>query len=118
MALSDRIAEARAAAGLTQSELARRLGIRPQSVQSWESGVSAPRARRLSEVAAVLGVPESYFFEETATDSEKAGEPAGVVTAAHAVADRMVSLSESGRLDQRSVAVIGELLDLLIRKPS
>jgi len=114
MALSDRIAEARTAAGLTQTELARRLQIRPQSVQAWESGVSAPRARRLSEVANVLGVPEAYFFEEAKEGEGEGIEP--VTSAAKAVANRLVALTESGRLDQRSVAAVGELIDLLSRK--
>ena len=62
MGLSKHIAEARKAAGLTQTGAARCLGIRPQSVQAWESGVSAPRARRLTELAQILEVPEAFFF--------------------------------------------------------
>lgn len=42
--------------GLNQSELARRLGIRPQSVQEWEAQTTVPSARRLPAVADVLGV--------------------------------------------------------------
>lgn len=42
--------------GLNQSELARRLGIRPQSVQEWEARTTVPNARRLPAIADVLGV--------------------------------------------------------------
>jgi transcriptional regulator with XRE-family HTH domain len=41
---------------LNQSELARLVGIRPQSVQSWESGNTVPRLQILPEVARALGV--------------------------------------------------------------
>ncbi|WP_369326528.1 helix-turn-helix domain-containing protein [Alcaligenes nematophilus] len=50
-----RIAQHREAKGLNQSELARQLGVTPQSVQKWESG-GAPRTKRLQEIAAILGV--------------------------------------------------------------
>jgi len=42
--------------GLNQSELARRLGLRPQSVQEWEAHTTAPSAKRIPEIAAALGV--------------------------------------------------------------
>ena len=118
MALSDKFAEARATAGLTQSELARRLGIRPQSVQAWESGVSAPRARRLSQVAEVLGVPEAFFFEEVKglNGEEERAEPASKVLAAKDLADRVISLAEADKLDKHAITVLGELLELLARK--
>lgn len=50
-----RIAQHREAKGLNQSELARQLGVTPQSVQKWESG-GAPRTKRLQEIAAILGI--------------------------------------------------------------
>ena len=42
--------------GLNQSELARRIGIRPQSVQEWEAHTTTPNARRVPAIAAALGV--------------------------------------------------------------
>ena len=51
-----RMAEAREAKGLNQSELARRLGVTPQAVQSWEAGKSTPRPPRMYELAKILGV--------------------------------------------------------------
>ncbi|WP_139831885.1 XRE family transcriptional regulator [Pseudomonas sp. R22(2017)] len=50
------ITEARERAGLNQSELARRLGVTPQSVQAWESGRAVPRAAKFQAIAQVLGV--------------------------------------------------------------
>lgn len=54
--IASNIAEARKRSGLNQSELARRLGIRPQSVQQWEKGTATPKLDRLTAIAQVLGV--------------------------------------------------------------
>jgi len=54
--LGDRLAAAREAAGLTQSALATRLGVRQKTLRGWESDLSEPRANRLQMLAAMLGV--------------------------------------------------------------
>ncbi|HXZ03073.1 MAG TPA: helix-turn-helix transcriptional regulator [Stellaceae bacterium] len=59
--------------GLTQSELAKLVGISFQSVQKYERGENRVSASRLHEFAAALGVSEQYFFEGVGAD---AGEPA------------------------------------------
>jgi SOS-response transcriptional repressor LexA len=53
--IGSRIAAAREAKGLNQSELARALGITPQAVQKWENDGSTPRGTRMRELADVLG---------------------------------------------------------------
>ena len=52
----DRVAGAREAAGMTQSQLARRLGIKKVTLAGWEQDLSEPRANRLSMMAGVLNV--------------------------------------------------------------
>lgn len=42
--------------GGNQSELARAVGVSPQAVQQWSAGETAPRGKRLSQVAEFLGV--------------------------------------------------------------
>lgn len=54
--LGDRIAAAREAAGLSQTQLATRLGVRTRTLRGWESDLSEPRANRLQMMAAMLGV--------------------------------------------------------------
>ncbi|RYY87757.1 MAG: helix-turn-helix domain-containing protein [Chitinophagaceae bacterium] len=58
------IAQAREQLGLNQSELARRLGVTPQSVQSWESDRNTPRHKRLKEIGDQLGVSAAYLMGE------------------------------------------------------
>lgn len=52
----DRVAGAREAAGMTQAQLARRLGIKKATLAGWEQDMSEPRANRLSMMAGVLNV--------------------------------------------------------------
>ena len=52
----DRLADARAALGLSQKDLARQLGVREKTLDSWENDLSEPRANRLSILAGLLNV--------------------------------------------------------------
>ncbi len=49
--------------GLTQSELAKLVGISFQSVQKYERGENRVSASRLHEFAAALSVSEQFFFD-------------------------------------------------------
>ncbi len=52
----DRVAGAREAAGMSQAQLARRLGVKKATIEGWEQDLSEPRANRLSMMAGVLNV--------------------------------------------------------------
>lgn len=61
--VGDRIKRARERAGLNQSELGRRVGVKPQAVQQWESGSNLPADReRYIQIAKVLEVTP-YWLE-------------------------------------------------------
>jgi transcriptional regulator with XRE-family HTH domain len=53
----------RAQAGLTQTELGSKVGLSFQAVQKYESGENRISASRLYQLARILDVPLSYFFE-------------------------------------------------------
>lgn len=52
----DRVAAAREQAGMTQAQLAKRLGVKLKTLRDWENDISEPRANRLSMMAGLLSV--------------------------------------------------------------
>lgn len=62
MTTGKRIAEARTAAKLTQSELARRMGVKPQMVNQWESGKKGLSGRNLAKLAQALNANLAYLL--------------------------------------------------------
>jgi transcriptional regulator with XRE-family HTH domain len=53
----------RAQAGLTQTELGAKVGLSFQAVQKYETGENRISASRLYQLARILEVPLSFFFE-------------------------------------------------------
>lgn len=52
-------------AGLTQEKLAEELGITFQQVQKYESGATKVNLVKLQQIAEVLNIPVSAFFEDS-----------------------------------------------------
>jgi transcriptional regulator with XRE-family HTH domain len=49
--------------GMTQQQLADRVGIKFQQIQKYETGMNRVSASRLYDIARVLEVPVAFFFE-------------------------------------------------------
>jgi transcriptional regulator with XRE-family HTH domain len=58
-----RIRERRTLLGLSQQQLAKMIGVTYQQAHKYERGLNRISAGRLFEIAQVLNVPVSYFFE-------------------------------------------------------
>ncbi|MEX0305455.1 MAG: helix-turn-helix domain-containing protein [Leisingera sp.] len=69
----DRVAAAREAAGMSQAQLARRLGIKKATLTGWEQDLSEPRANKLTMLAGVLNVSMSWLLTG---EGEGMSEPA------------------------------------------
>jgi transcriptional regulator with XRE-family HTH domain len=68
---------------MSQEKLGERLGITFQQVQKYEKGTNRIGASRLQQIASILGVPVSFFFEgapggEAAAGFAESGNPAYV----------------------------------------
>ena len=57
-----RLAEARSTAGLSQRQIADRLGVRESTVAKWETGETVPRGHGVSKLAGMLGVSISWIL--------------------------------------------------------
>ena len=58
-----RIRHRRWMVGMTQQQLAQKVGIKFQQIQKYETGMNRVSASRLWDIAESLGVPVAYFFE-------------------------------------------------------
>ena len=81
----DRVEAARSAAGMTQGQLAKRLGIKLGTLRSWEEDISEPRANKLQMLAGLLGVSLTWLLsgegDGVAPPDEEAQVDPGVLTA-------------------------------------
>lgn len=74
--VGQRLRQRRVLVGLSQEKLARMVGITFQQVQKYERGANRIVASRLYQLAKVLDVPVSYFFDDVgARAANDPGEP-------------------------------------------
>lgn len=72
----DRVAGARERAGMTQGDLAKRLGVKLKTLKAWEDDQSEPRANKLSMMAGLLNVSLLWLLsgEGDGPDTPAVGE--------------------------------------------
>ena len=59
--------------GMSQERLGELLGLTFQQVQKYEKGINRIGAGRLFEVAGILGVPVSFFYEDVDSTNQAGG---------------------------------------------
>lgn len=80
-AIGDRVKQRRLSLGMSQAELGERIGVTFQQVQKYELGTNRMGAGRLAAVANALGVPITFFFDETTSTAGAPGEEDVIVLA-------------------------------------
>ena len=74
--VGSRIRLRRTMLGMSQEKLGEALGITFQQVQKYEKGTNRVGASRLQNIAAILGVPVSFFFEDAPATMARSPRPA------------------------------------------
>ncbi|CUJ90044.1 transcriptional repressor DicA [Ruegeria denitrificans] len=105
----DRLAGAREAAGMTQTQLARRLGVKKATIAAWENDLSEPRANRLSMMAGMINVSimwlltgEGEGMDAPVEDGEANIELADAVAELRAIRGEMrASAERAARLEKK-----------------
>lgn len=105
----DRVAAAREQSGLTQKELARRLGVRTSTIRNWEDDLSEPRANRLSIMAGILNVSMMWLINGQGEGMEFPPETGEVTSDMRAIlnelremrADMVARAEQMARLEKR-----------------
>jgi transcriptional regulator with XRE-family HTH domain len=64
--------------GMTQQQLAEKVGIKFQQIQKYETGANRISASRLWDIGEALGVPVSFFFEGLEEDRSSASAQVAV----------------------------------------
>lgn len=113
MAIQDRIREAREQAGISQTELARLLGVTRSACSQWESQRgTAPRRERLEQLSSLLGVSFEWLATGRGADGAPLPEPA-VLPPADLPPDQQELLGLYRRLPARfRLAVLNLVRDL------
>ena len=77
MELTERLAQARKARGLSQADAAERLNVSRQAISRWETGVGTPSLDSLIQMSQLYGVSlkELVYGPEAAQPREEAAEP-------------------------------------------
>jgi HTH-type transcriptional regulator, cell division transcriptional repressor len=100
----DRLALAREATGMSQAQLAHRMGIKIQTLRNWEENRSEPRANRFQMLAGMLNVSMAWLMsghgEAPAASPTQNGDEAVKWCAAEARALRVEQLRLAERLGQ------------------
>jgi len=112
----DRLSGAREALGLSQSDLAKRLGVKLKTVRGWENDQSEPRANKLQMVAGLLNVSIMWLLtgEGDGLDGpETTTEPATdirqlLLDLRQARSDHARLLDDLGRLEKRLRAMLAD----------
>lgn len=76
----ERIKKLRKSKGVTQRELATRLGISEQAVSKWEKNLSNPSTKNLLQIAKIFGVSITYFYQSEESQSKKIVRESGMAS--------------------------------------
>ena len=87
----DRVAAAREQAGMTQGQLAKRLGVKLKTLRDWEQDISEPRANRLSMMAGLLNVSFMWLLNG---EGEGVSNPEDDTTIAPEINDILIEIRE------------------------
>lgn len=104
--LGDRLAAAREAAGLSQMQLAKQLGVKPETVDAWENDWKEPRANRLQMLTGLLGVSIRWLLTGV---GEGVDEPESAAELPTDVRDLLAEMRALRTQIARSSVRLGEL---------
>ncbi len=76
--LGDKIRQLRKNAGITQHELANKLGVSASAVGMYEQGRREPDNKTLLKICSVFGITSDYLLGNTGTDADKGREVSDV----------------------------------------
>lgn len=112
MSFATRLKQARENAGLTQLELAKKLGVTKSAIGNYENGVSSPKDVVLLKIFDVLGVEPNFLFQDSFNPATSENDDLSETE--HYLVDTFRSLDSRGQsavlntLEHEYAALFGE----------
>jgi transcriptional regulator with XRE-family HTH domain len=78
--VGQRVRQRRWMIGMTQQQLAEKVGIKFQQIQKYETGANRVSASRLWDISEALDVPVAFFFEGLTGAAQAPGERGNMLT--------------------------------------
>lgn len=114
--LGDRLQGAREAAGLSQEDLALRLGVRLTTVQAWEDDMAEPRGNRLQMLAGLLNVSLTWILAAEGAGLDDPDQGARMAPAAVEVLAELARLRSKAEGLAQDVTAMEKRLRQLLRQ--
>lgn len=102
--VAQRLLLGRKLAGMTQEQLGEALGVTFQQIQKYEWGQNRITASRLYDVAIILNVPVSFFYDELP----------GIPEQAVWLPNDVKLLKKIGKLSERSRRALEDIVDAML----
>ncbi|MCK0139178.1 helix-turn-helix transcriptional regulator [Aliiroseovarius sp. F47248L] len=102
----DRLAGAREAVGLSQDDLARRLGVKVKTLRGWEEDLNEPRANKLQMLSGILNVTLRWLLTG---EGEGVAEPVANLDDIPEVRDLLLEIRDIKSQMSRSADQLGRL---------
>lgn len=111
----DRVAGAREAAGMTQAQMARRLGVKKATIDGWEQDLSEPRANKLSMLAGLLNVSIMWLLTGEGEGMEGPIDDTPEARDFHEILTELRALRGAMRTNAEHAAKLEKRLRVLLR---
>ena len=113
----DRVAAAREQSGMTQGQLARRIGVKTSTLRGWEDDLSEPRANKLTMLAGMLNVSVIWLLtgEGAGVTQPREDDPAphGLDEVLHELreirAEMHSNIERAGRLEKKLKILMAQM---------
>lgn len=105
--LNENIKQMRKSKGITQEELAIKLGVVRQTVSKWEKGISVPDSEMLIEIAEIFETSVSVLLGETKNTDETETSIAELSNKLSLINEQLAKEKETKRKTIKALSIVG-----------
>ena len=110
MSIGSRIKQARTAAGLSQAQLAQKVGVSAGAIGNYESDYSSPKDEILYALMRILGVDANFIYQDFIHHSNKT-DVDGIIEAFHKNKKLAILFSRSAKLKPEDLDIVLSIVE-------